>query len=217
VSFDLHALEQYYPQLLQGLLLTIVAVLVILPAGLAIGLIACALRLRQRGFARTLAGWFITFFRTVPEIVLIFWVYTCLPLLLEIRLSAWACGVIALSLYAGAYLAEIFRAGVLSLPAGQWEAGRALGIRGYHLWRRIILPQAVRRFLPAFVGFTTELVKGTGLLSAIGIAELVYQASVLGSLTFRYVEFFSGAAVLYFLILFPISLVARALEGRKTM
>ena len=156
----------------------------------------------------------IDFFRTIPEVGLIFWVYSCLPLLLSLRISAEASGVIALSLFAAAYLAEIFRAGVLAVPRGQVEAALALGIPAFHIWHRVIIPPAIRRMMPAFVSFLTELIKATSLLSAIGVAEMAYQASVLGSKTFAYVEFLSAIAVLYFIVIFPLSIYARHADRR---
>ena len=90
----------------------------------------------------------------------------------------------------------------------------ALGIPAFHIWARVIFPPAIRRMMPAFVSFLTELIKATSLLSAIGVAEMAYQASVLGNKTFAYVEFLSAIAVLYFIVIFPLSLYVRHAEGR---
>jgi ABC-type amino acid transport system permease subunit len=166
----------------------------------------------ERGIEYQLATNFIDFFRTIPEMVLIFWVYSCLPLLFDLRLSAETCGILALSLYSGAFLAEIFRAGILAVPREQIEGALALGLPKIPVWRFVILPQAIRRMMPAFVNFLTELIKASSLLSAIGITELVYQASTLGAQTFRYVEFLSAIALLYFLIILPFSLYSRRSE-----
>jgi len=134
---------------------------------------------------------------------------------LSFRISAEASGVLALSLFAAAYLAEIFRAGVLSVPRGQVEASLSLGIPEFYIWCRIIFPPALRNMMPAIVNFLTELIKATSLLSAIGIAEMSYQATILGNKTFAYVEFLSAIAVLYFLIIFPLSLSVRTMEKRR--
>lgn len=212
MEFDLHTLIRFFPVLLDGLWMTVIISTVSLGIGIIIGLIACLGKLMERGIEYRLATSFIDFFRTIPEMVLIFWVYSCLPLLFDLRLSAETCGILALSLFSGAFLAEIFRAGILAVPREQLEGAWALGLPKIPLWRFIILPQAIRRMMPAFVNFLTELVKASSLLSAIGITELVYQASTLGAQTFRYVEFLSAIALLYFLIILPFSLYARRSE-----
>ncbi len=214
MEFDLHTLVRYQNVIWYGLWITVVVSVVSLGIGAAIGLLACIGKLTERGIGYHMASGFIDFFRTVPEVVIIFWVYYCLPILMGITISAEACGIIALSLFAGAFLAEIFRAGVLAVPHGQVEASHALGIPTYHMWRKIILPVAVRRMVPAFMNFLTDLVKASALLSAIGISELFYQASVLGNTTYRHMEFFTAIAVLYFAIIFPISVYARRAERR---
>ena len=214
MEFDLHTLLRYQNVIWYGLWITVVVSVVSLGIGAAIGLLACIGKLTERGVGYHMASGFIDFFRTVPEVVIIFWVYYCLPILMGITISAEACGIIALSLFAGAFLAEIFRAGVLAVPHGQVEASHALGIPTYHMWRKIILPVAVRRMVPAFMNFLTDLVKASALLSAIGISELFYQASVLGNTTYRHMEFFTAIAVLYFAIIFPISVYARRAERR---
>ena len=214
MKFETRQLAQHYPLLFEGLRITLEICALSLVLGILIGLVACLGKLRGRGVAYRVSVIYIDFFRTIPEVVLIFWVYSCLPLMLSLRISAEESGVIALTLFASAYLAEIFRAGILAVPRGQIEAALALGVPALHIWIRVILQPAIRRMMPAFVGFLTELVKATSLLSAIGVAEMAYQASVLGSKTFAYVEFLSAIAVLYFAIIFPLSIYARWAERR---
>lgn len=215
MRFDTQQLIQNYDLILSGLRVTVTITLISLVIGIAIGLLLCLGKLRERGVVCGISIGIIDFFRTIPEVVLIFWVYSCLPLLLSLRISAEASGIIAMSAFAAAYLAEIFRAGVLAVPRGQVEAALALGIPAIHIWIRVIFPPAIRKMMPAFVSFLTELIKVTSLLSAIGIAEMAYQATVLGNKTFAYVEFLSAIAVLYFLIIFPLSLYARYAESRR--
>ena len=193
--------------------MTILITLVALVLGIVLGLIICGMRLSENAVARRFALLYIDFFRNTPEMVLIFWVYFCVPPLFDIRLSAFWSGTIALSLVSGAYMAEIFRAGIESISRGQIEAAYALGLRFYPRWTAIILPQALRRMIPAIVGYFTELLKNTGLLSAIGVTELVYESSTLGAQTFRYLEFFTFTAILYFATIYPISILMRRLEG----
>ncbi len=98
---------------------------------------------------------------------------------------------------------------------GEIEAATALGISGYARWRFIILPQALRLMVPPLVNYFTELLKNTTLLSGIGVAELALQAYLLGGQTFRYVEFLSAIALIYFAVIFPASLLSRRLEHRQ--
>jgi ABC-type amino acid transport system permease subunit len=168
-------------------------------------------RSRRRWVAAGAVG-FIQFFRTTPEMILIFWGYYCLPLLLDWQISGFWTGSLVLGLVAAAYLAEIFRAGIEAIPRGQWEAARALGLHAYPLWRRVVLPQSLRLMVPPFVNYFTELVKNTTLLSAIGVGELSLQAYLLGGQTFRYVEFLTVIAFGYFLVIFPATVLARRLE-----
>jgi His/Glu/Gln/Arg/opine family amino acid ABC transporter permease subunit len=214
MNFDYHVLLNNWPLLIDGMWMTLFIVVVATAGGAAIGLVACIGSLRRRGIVYGVTRAYVDFFRTTPEMALIFWVYFCLPPLLDLRLSAVAGGTLALTLVAGAFLGEIFRAGVQAVPRGQIEAADALGVPALHRWGRIILPQAMRRMMPAFINYLTELLKLTTLLSAIAVYELSYQAYSLGAQTFRYVEFLSAIAVIYFLIIFPISSLARFAERR---
>jgi len=204
MSFDLLILEQYFPVLLQGVAATVRITLLSLLFGLAGGAVLCFGKLAGRGVGHAIASFIIDFFRTIPELVLIFWIYSCLPLLLSVRMPSETSGVVALSLFTAAYTAEIMRAGILSVDRGQIEAVLSLGIPKRVIWTRVVFPTAIRRMLPALVNFISELVKVTALLSTINVAEITYQASVLGSRTFAFIEFLSAAAVLYFVIIFLI-------------
>jgi His/Glu/Gln/Arg/opine family amino acid ABC transporter permease subunit len=177
----------------------------------------CLGKLSQSVAARISANAFVNLFRTIPETVVVFWVYYCLPLLLDQRLSSTACGLIALSVYAAAYLAEIFRAGIQAVPRGQVEAGHALGMSGYYVWRCVIVPPAVRNMMPAIINLVADLIKASSLLSAIGVAELYYEANVLAAETYRYMELLSAAAILYFLTIFGLSMTARRAERRRAV
>jgi ABC-type amino acid transport system permease subunit len=117
-----------------------------------------------------------------------------------------------MSLYAGAFLAEIFRAGILAVPRGQTEAARALGVPELFTWAEVILPQALRMMIPAFIGVVTLVVKVSGLASAIGVAELVYQANIVSGQSYRYFELFTAVGIFYFALIFPLSLLAQRYE-----
>lgn len=214
MGFDYHVLFKYYPELLSGATMTIVIGLLAGVSGTLIAVPVCIARLSSRGVLKQMATAYTNIFRTIPEMSLIFWIYFCGPPLLNLRLSAWTSGTVTLTLVSGAYIAEIFRAGILSLPRGQFEAAEALALPPLVRWRLVILPQAVRAMIPAFVNYMTELLKNTALLSAIGVAELAYTASTLGAQTFQYMEFMTAIALTYFVIIFPLSTLGRLAKLR---
>jgi His/Glu/Gln/Arg/opine family amino acid ABC transporter permease subunit len=214
MTFDLNALSAYYPLLLEGLLVTLRVVAYSIVFGVLGSIALCLGKLSGRGVGYRVAGFIIDFFRTIPEAVLIFWIYSCLPLLFGVRMSAEVSGIVALSLFVAANVAEILRAGILSTDRGQLEAAFSLGIPVRKMWLRIILPPAIRRMIPNFVNFLTELLKASSLLSTIGVAEIVYQATVLGNQTFAYIEFLTAVAVIFFVLIFPLSLYVRHAENR---
>lgn len=215
MSFDVNMILRYYPELLGGAWVAVWITAVSLACASAVGAVVCLGRMQEYGAANRLATAYIDLFRSIPEIVLIIWVFYCLPLLFDVGIGRYGCAIIALSAYGGAYMAEIFRAGVQAVPRGQVEAAKALGIPVFHILRRVIVPPAIRRMMPALVNFLTELLKATSLLALIGVAELTYVASTLGSKTFAYMEFYTAIAVLYFAIIFPLSVYARRAERRR--
>ena len=211
---DLGVLFQYRFELLEGLQNTLLLVAYAGLTSIVGGLIACFGKLQRRGPLYWLSTFFINTFRTLPETVLIFWLYFCGPIIFKSAPGAWTTGVLAMSLIGAAYFAEIARAGIQSVPVGQWEAARALGLPPVWIWLDVIVPQAIRTMLPASALLVTQLVKMSGLVSIIGVGELIYQAQTLGSLNFRYFEFFTAVAVIYFLLIFPFSMASRYAESR---
>ena len=214
MNLDWTVVTQNYQFLAKGLGATLVITAVTLVAGALIGLVVCAARLSGARVLVPVAGGFITFFRITPELVLIFWIYFCFPPLFDLRLSAWTSGALALILVAAAYLAEIYRAGIEAVPKGQIEGARALGLHWLPIWLKVLLPQAIRRMMPAFLNYFTEILKNSTLLAGIGVAELAYQAYTKGAQTYRYLELLSAVAVIFFVVIFPISMVVRAREAR---
>jgi His/Glu/Gln/Arg/opine family amino acid ABC transporter permease subunit len=219
MHFDTHTIIRHLPELLQGVQLTMLLVLTSLAIGVVVGLVACLGKLLERGLLCWIASVYVMVMRGIPEMVVMFWIYYCGPLILNTRLSSFSAATASMSLYAGAFLAEIFRAGILAVPRGQGEAARALAIPELSLWAEVILPQALRMMIPAFIGVVTLVVKISGLASAIGVGELVYEASIVSGQTYRHFELFTAVAIFYFMLIFPLSLLAQSYErklARKT-
>lgn len=214
MEFDFQVIADNYQLILTGLWWTLAMVFGSLFFGILIGLVACLAKLLMRGPMHWLAVGYIEFYRTIPEMVNIFWIYFCLPLIFDVRLSPVTSGLLALSLFSGAFLAEIFRAGIQAVPAGQIEAAYANGIPKRWIWAAIILPQAMKLMVPTFINFFTDLVKVSGLLSAIGVGELIYQATVISNQSWKHFEMFTAVGIIYIAIITPLSLVAQHMEAR---
>jgi polar amino acid transport system permease protein len=157
---------------------------------------------------------YVQFFRSTPLLIQIVWFYYALPVIIGINLPAWLAAGLGLTLYMGAFSAEIFRGGIVSIDRGQWQAARALGMLPWQMMRRVILPQATRRMLPPFVNQSILQLKNTSLLSVVAVPDLMYTGSVIVSETFRPLEVYTSLAFVYFVILYPLQRLAMALERR---
>ena len=182
--------------------------------GIVIGVI-CGLALlsRRRWLTLPLEG-YVEVFRCTPLLVQIVWFYYALPILLNFSLPAWLAAGLGLTLYMGAFCTEIFRAGVMSIGRGQWQAGRALGMTQIQLMRRIVLPQAVRRMVPPLVNQSITQLKNTALLYVVAVPDLMYTGSIVTAETYRPLEVYTSVAAMYFIILYPLTLFAKRLEVR---
>lgn len=182
--------------------------------GSVVGLAACFARLSRFMLLRLLARSYQELFRCTPLLVQILWAYYALPMVLGVSISNTTAGLLTLSLYVGSFYAEIFRGGINAIDKGQREAAAAIGMSPVQTMVRIILPQAIKRMLPAFINQSVIQVKNTSLLYAISVAELTYMTSVVNSETYRPLEAYSLAAVMYFVMLFPLTQVADHFERR---
>ncbi|HEV7337763.1 MAG TPA: amino acid ABC transporter permease [Bosea sp. (in: a-proteobacteria)] len=182
--------------------------------GLVLGLAVCFARLSGIGPLNWFAQGFQELFRCTPLLVQLLWIYYALPLLLGFDMPNWAAALLTLSLYAAAFYAEVFRGGIVSIDKGQFEAGAAIGMSGWQVMRRIILPQAIRRMMPAFINQSVTQFKNTSLVSVISVADLTYMASIVNGQTYRPLESYTVVAVLYFVILFPMMKFADYIEHR---
>lgn len=200
--------------LLEGLINTLKLSGLSLAGGLLIGLLLALARIwGPRPVAWPAIG-VIEFFRNTPPLVHFFWIFYALPIVTGVSLEPLAAAAIALSAQSGAFFAEVYRAGIQSIERGQWEAGKALGMRFAALMRRIVLPQALRRMVAPLTERGFELVKTTALAATLAYGDLLYQAMVITSKSFRPLELYTTVAVIFFLLLFGASLVMRAVEAR---
>ena len=134
--------------------------------------------------------------------------------MLQFELPAWLAAGLGLTLYMGAFATEIFRAGIISIDKGQWQASRALGMTNAEMMRHIILPQAIKRMVPPFVNQSIIQLKNTSLLYVVAVPDLMYTGAIVVSDTFRPLEVYTSVALAYFAILYPLTLYAARLEAR---
>jgi polar amino acid transport system permease protein len=200
--------------LADGLGNTLMVTAVALVFGLALGLLLSLLRLSPRRALSWPAGFVIEVFRTTPPLVQLFWFFFALPLLAGIEMTPFEAAVLTFSIQSSAFFAEIFRAGIQSIDRGQWEGAYAIGMLRRQVLGRIVLPQAVTRMIPAFLERSIELMKTTTLVATIAFADLLYQANAIAQKTYRPLETFTVAALVYFVVITAFSLLARRLERR---
>lgn len=213
-NWDFYTVLQSFDLFLMGIKTTFVYTVGSIALGVVIGLLACFARLSRFWALRVFARSYQELFRCTPLLVQILWAYYALPMLLGVSISNTAAGLLTLSLYVGSFYAEIFRGGIRAIDKGQTEAAQAVGMSELQAMRYIILPQAVKKMLPAFINQSVIQVKNTSLLYAISVAELTYMTAVVNSETYRPLEAYSLAAVMYFAMLFPLTQVADHFERR---
>jgi polar amino acid transport system permease protein len=213
-QWDFAAVWAHFDMLLAGLAGTVRIAVVSIVLGVIVGMLLAMMRLSPRKWLRAPATAFVEFYRNTPPIVHFFWFFYALPILIGLNLDPYAAAVLALSTQSGAFYAEVFRGGIVSIERGQWEAASALGMSRRKALTRIIIPQALRRMVAPFIERSFELTKTTARASTLAYAELLYQAQQVNSITFRPMETYTTIAVMYFLLLFSASMLARIAEGR---
>ena len=197
---------------LKGVYITLGVTILSILIGLAIGLVVGILRLSKRRFISIPMVAYIEFFRNIPALVKLIWVYYMIPILMRIELSAFTSATIALGVAAGAFFAEIYRAGIEDVDRGHVEAAQSLGMSDAYTMIHIILPQAIRKMLPAFANTFISFLKFSSLVSVLGVADLTYRAQVVATQTFRPLELFTMLAVVYFFLCFILSQMVGLLE-----
>lgn len=198
-GFDFGLIVDRLPEFWAGTRATIFYSVTSLVVATILGLSVALARISPIAPLRWFARGYTDFVRGTPALVQIFFVYFGFPAF-GLNLSAPVAAVIALSINSGGYLAEIFRGAIVSVDRGQTEAARSLGMSNYNTMKRIILPQATLRAIPAASGEFTNLVKGTSLLSTISVSELTRVAQVIVGVTFRPIEAYVAIAVIYYIL-----------------
>jgi arginine/ornithine transport system permease protein len=219
---DLHG---YGPAILDGTLLTIRAALVSLLVAIALGMVAALAKLSRSRIARAIAATYTTIIRGIPDLVLMLLIFFGGQVAVNqlapmvgytgyVDVNPFIAGVLTLGFIYGAYMAETFRGAILAVPAGQLESGRAFGMSGALVFRRILVPQMIRHALPGFGNNWLVLLKTTALLSIIGLDDMVRKAALAAGATREPFTFYFAVALVY-LALTTVSTIALAWAERR--
>jgi polar amino acid transport system permease protein len=227
-EFDWSVLLTYRELLFTGLLVTLKLTAISLALSMLLGFSLGVIRSCPLALLRWLGGVYVEFFRNIPLIIQLFFWYFGFPAILPEAWSGWLnrhnlemiAAVAGLSTYTSAYTAEVVRAGIQSLPRGQWEAALSSGLGYLGAMRLVIMPQAVRIIIPPLINQFLNLTKNSSLAMTIGVAELTFQSQAVEAQTFRGFEATSAATGIYLALSLIISAATNALErgrlGRKT-
>ena len=212
-DWDWGYVGEIMPRLLDGLQVTLLATLLIFAISTTLGLVFALLKRSGSPLIRLPTSGATEFVRRTPELVQLYFVFYVLPDV-GLTLPGLAAGVLALGVHYATYVAEIYRAGIDSVPRGQWDASTALGFPRWRTWRSVVFPQAIPNVLPALGSLLILIFKQTALLAAITVQELLATGQQIGTETFDYVEPLILVGFLYLVISYSASLGVRFLERR---
>ena len=203
MTFDWSVIWAHRETLLHGAALTVgltvLTMLLAVPGGITLAL----MRLSSNKLLQSASLAFVEFFRNLPLILVIYWVFYVMPMAIELQFSPLATALVALVLNVSAYNAETFRAGINSIRKGQLEAALAMGMSRRQAMFKVVIPQAARRILPVIASTWVSLFKDTSLVSVIAVADLAYSAMQVRAQTFRVLEMLTAMAALYWLMGYP--------------
>lgn len=211
-KWHFEVLWEYRWIILSGLGYTLFFTVICVVLGLLVGLLTGMGRLARSRWITAPIRAYIEVFRCTPVLVQLIWFYYALPVLAGISISAPVAAALCLSLYGGAFYSEIIRGGIIATDPGQTEAGQALGMTRAQVMRRVVLPQAFKRMVPPLISQSIMQLKNTSLLSVLALPDLLYQGQVIAHDTYRPLEIYTLVAILYFVVLLPVTVWAKRLE-----
>ena len=210
-------LQESMPLLMKGLTLTLELSGISLVFAMVIGIMASLMGMSKNPVLSFINAAFVAVIRGTPLLVQGFFIYFGITGLLNIRISAFMAGVIALSLNAGGYLSEIFRGGIQAVDPGQTEAARSLGLTARQTTWRIVIPQAVRICIPSVVNQWCITIKDTSIISVIGLAELTKMGQTIIARTYRSFEVWIIVGIMYFAVIYLLTILARIVEKKVSL
>ncbi|WP_419181611.1 amino acid ABC transporter substrate-binding protein/permease [Niallia circulans] len=207
-------LKESMPSLMTGLKMTLILTVVSLIIATIVGIVFGLMRIAKSKLLRTIAMIYIDIFRGTPLIVQAFFIYFGIPAAFDFRITAFAAGLITLSLNAGAYMAEIVRGGIQSVDKGQMEAARSLGLPYGKAMLKVVLPQAIQLMIPAFINQFVITLKDTSILSIIGINELTQSGKIIIARNLESFQMWIIVGIMYFIVIMILTKVSNVLERR---
>lgn len=211
-DWDFNFIVAYIPSLLNGLKITLFISALSIIFGTILGVFLGIARKSKIFILSICSTIFIEIFLALPVLVLLIWVYYCLPLFIGINLNETTTAVLSFTLSLAAFIAETVRSGINSIPQGQIEAGLTLQLSKIQVYRFIILPQAIRLMLPALLTQYLTTIKLTTLASVIAVYELLHTSNNIVSLTYRPLEVYTVVAIIFLIVIIPINLFVRRIE-----
>ena len=199
VYFNIRPLLPYFESLGSAVLITIFMSLATMATSLALGLFFAVMRQSQSRLVRFFATAYVEFFRNVPLLIVLYFVYFMMPAI-GMKLSPFQAGLVGMTLHYGAYMTEILRAGLSAISFGQYEAGNSQGLTRLQILRYIVLPQVFRTIYPPLGNQLIQIILGSSLCSAIAVVDIASWMQTAGAASFRYFEAFAIAAVVYFIL-----------------
>lgn len=205
--------EQYWPLLLEGFVNTLIASLIALFSSLVIGTIMGMLQLTPNKFIRGLANIYVEFFRNIPLLIIVMFFYVVIPMY-WLNISGFWAGTIGLTIYTSSFIADNVRAGILTVPNGQMEAGLSQGMKRNQVMRYVILPQAIRIILPPLGNQFINLVKNSSILAMVAGLDLMYYGDFVAMETFNTFDTYILVGLIYLVITLPLTYFTRRLETK---
>ena len=206
--------------LLEGLWLTVRVSIISIIIGMVIGLLMCLMKMSKNVVLKAIANVYIWIIRGTQMLVQALIVFFGFPQLIQMtinpnfRMDAYTAGIITLSLNAGAYLAEIYRGGIMAVPKGQSEAARSLGLSQSKTMMKVVLPQAIKFSIPSLVNQFIITIKDTSILSVIGLAEVVNKAKTYVGSTYVYFATYAVVAVMYLVVISVLMIISNYIEKK---
>ncbi|MBN3930330.1 ectoine/hydroxyectoine ABC transporter permease subunit EhuD [Streptomyces verrucosisporus] len=213
MNWDWNVVEDFMPRFWDGVLVTLQALVLGSLLAFTLGLVWAVAQRSSKVWVRTPVTAVTEFIRNTPLLVQLFFLFYVVPEWGP-TMSPLMTGVIGLGLHYSTYTAEVYRAGIDGVPKGQWEAATALSLPPVRTWTAVILPQAIRRVVPALGNYVIAMLKDSPLIAIIGAFEMLGEARAYGSETFRFLEPITVVGIAFIVIAYPASLLIRALERR---
>ena len=213
-EFHFEAVLQQWQWIARGLVMTLYISTVSMALALVLGLVIALCSLSRSAPLRFLAHLYVQVFRGIPLLVFIIWMYYGVSMAVGVNFNPISAGILCFTLQYGSWLSEIYRSGIQAVGRGQREAAASLGLTEAQALASVVLPQAIRIVLPGIANMFVGLIKDSSLVSVIGVFELMRQAQLAASLTFRPFEFYTVTAGVYIVLTFIVARALAVLERR---